>query len=467
MKLGCVLALAGSISTHGLAFGPDPATPRTALDSYVESARGVAHWEVASTAEANGDTWVLVKLTSQTWRTPDEVSDPEWKHWVRICIPQKRRNNLGLLVISGGSRREKAPNPVDALGVVLAEQTGSIVVVLPNVPSQPLAIDGTEEGRYEDDLIAESWMNAQKTGDTGWVLQLPMVQSAVAAMDAAEGVLRERGLEPIEGFVVTGASKRGWTSWLTAAVDPHVRAIMPIVFDMLNMKEAMPHHYAAYGFWAPSLHDYAVRGIPEAMMRGENETLRTIVDPWLYRQRFTMPKFILNAAGDEYFVPDTAQFYIDGLPGLTRLRYVPNADHGLTGHPSAVASLIAFHEAVAGGAEIPELTWKVADGELIVHASREPVRITAWSADNPSARDFRVEAIGEVWTPTPILPDEQGAYRVQMTAPEQGWRAWMVDAEFVVEKQNQRLVFSTPVWIVPDTLPFEDAVKKMGDPESD
>lgn len=465
MKLGCVLALAGTISTHGLAIEPDPATPRTALDSYVESARGVAQWEVAQAVERGGATWLLVNLTSQTWRTPEEVSHPEWKHWVRICVPQNRRNNLGLLVISGGSRRERAPDPVDGLGAVLAEQTGSVVVVLPNVPNQPLVVDGKGEGRYEDDLIAESWMNAQKAGDVRWVLQLPMVQCVVAAMDAAEGVLRERNLDPLDGFVVTGASKRGWTAWLTAAVDRRVGAIMPIVFDMLNMKEAMPHHFAAYGFWAPSLHDYAERRIPEAMMRGENDGLRTIVDPWLYRQRFTMPKFILNAAGDEYFLPDTAQFYIDGLPGLTRLRYVPNADHGLTGHPSAIASLIAFHEAVAGGAEIPDLTWQVADGVLVVQASRQPARITAWSADNPDARDFRVEAIGEVWKPAAISADEQGAYRVEMSAPERGWRAWMVDAEFVVEGQNQRLVFSTPVWIVPDTLPFEDAVKKMGQGE--
>ncbi|KAA0216220.1 MAG: PhoPQ-activated pathogenicity [Leptolyngbya sp. PLA3] len=465
MKLGCVLALAGTISTYGRAIEPETPTPRTALDSYVESARGVAHWEITQSAKANGATWLLINLTSQTWRSAEEVSHPEWKHWVRMCIPENRRNNLGLLVISGGSRREKSPDPVDALGAVLAEQTGSVVLVLPNVPNQPLAVDGGEEGRYEDDLIAQSWMNAQRTGDSGWVLQLPMVQSAVAAMDAAEGVLGQRGDDALEGFVVTGASKRGWTTWLTAAVDSRVEAIMPIVFDMLNMKEAMPHQYAAYGFWAPSLHDYAVRGIPEAMIRGENDTLRSIVDPWLYRQRFTMPKFILNAAGDEYFLPDTSQFYMDGLPGLTRLRYVPNADHGLTGHPGAIASLIAFHQAVAGGAEIPELTWQVVEGELVVRASRQPVRITAWSADNPKARDFRVESIGEAWKPTAISPDEQGAYHVRMAAPDEGWRAWMVDAEFAAEGRNQRLVFSTPVWVVPDLLPFEDAVKKMSQNE--
>lgn len=466
MKQVYALVLGGLISTHGLAFEPDPATPRTALDRYVESVRGDAIWEVTQSSENQGLTWLLVDLKSQTWRTAEESSNPQWQHWVRICVPDERTSSMGLLVISGGARRGKTPAPEDALVGLLAQQTGSVVVELPCVPNQPLVIDDSGEKRYEDDLIAQSWMNAEKTGDETWVLQLPMVQSAVAAMNATEGVLRDRQLKGVDGFIVTGASKRGWTTWLTAAVDPRVKGIMPIVFDMLNMKEAMPHHFAAYGFWAPSLQDYASRQIPERMLRGEAEDLAQIVDPWLYRQRFTMPKFVLNASGDEYFLPDTSQYYIDGLPGLTRLRYVPNADHGLTGNASAVSSLIAFYNAVGSGAEIPSLSWEVADGTLCVTASATPERISVWHADNPNARDFRVESIGQVWRPDAISPDEDGVYRVPLESPSEGWRAWMVDAEFVVPGQMHHLVFSTPVWIVPDTLPFEDAVKKMGEAKS-
>ena len=42
-----------------------------------------------------------------------------------------------------------------------------------------------------------------------------------------------------------------------------------------------------------------------------------------------MPKFIMNASGDQFFLPDSSQFYFDDLTGDKYLRYVPNADHWL------------------------------------------------------------------------------------------------------------------------------------------
>ena len=43
----------------------------------------------------------------------------------------------------------------------------------------------------------------------------------------------------------------------------------------------------------------------------------------------TMPKLLLNASGDEFFLPDSSQFYFDALRGETHVRYVPNAAHAL------------------------------------------------------------------------------------------------------------------------------------------
>ena len=45
----------------------------------------------------------------------------------------------------------------------------------------------------------------------------------------------------------------------------------------------------------------------------EFAALIRIEDPYSYRYRLTMPKFIVNAAGDQYFLPDSSQFYFAGL----------------------------------------------------------------------------------------------------------------------------------------------------------
>lgn len=64
---------------------------------------------------------------------------------------------------------------------------------------------------------------------------------------------RYTGVE-IDGFVIAGGSKRGWTTWLTGAVDratqqPRVKMIVPIVYDELDFVRNIHHHFRAYGDW--------------------------------------------------------------------------------------------------------------------------------------------------------------------------------------------------------------------------
>lgn len=46
-------------------------------------------------------------------------------------------------------------------------------------------------------------------------------------------VVKEKYTKDLKNFVVGGASKRGWTTWTTAAVDDRVVAIVPVVIDLL------------------------------------------------------------------------------------------------------------------------------------------------------------------------------------------------------------------------------------------
>lgn len=53
------------------------------------------------------------------------------------------------------------------------------------------------------------------------------MKAVVKAMDAVQEFTATLGspVTPVARYVVAGASKRGWTTWLTAAVDPRVVAI--------------------------------------------------------------------------------------------------------------------------------------------------------------------------------------------------------------------------------------------------
>jgi PhoPQ-activated pathogenicity-related protein len=182
-----------------------------------------------------------------------------------------------------------------------------------------------------------------------------------------------------------------------------------------------------------------------------------VVDPYLYRDRLTMPKFLLNSAGDQYFLPDTTRYYLDDLPGVTRLRCVPNTNHSLDRNLDAVQSALAFAAAVAQHRDIPGMEWHAPEpGVLRVTMDTPAFEATLWRAHNPVARDFRQEAVGNIWESTPLAPGEDGVYEARVEVPEKGFTAFMVEARFRVEGLALPLTFTTEVQVVPDVLPFAD-----------
>ena len=78
-----------------------------------------------------------------------------------------------------------------------------------------------------------------------------------------------------------------------------------------------------------------------------------IEEPYEYRDRLTLPKFIINACGDQFFVPDSAQFYFKDLSGVKYLRYVPNADHSLK-NSDALTTLVACYSSVLKDTKLPQ-----------------------------------------------------------------------------------------------------------------
>jgi len=397
-------------------------------------------------------------LTSQSWRTEKEVNRTEWKHHLNMIVPDKVRSDIGMVAITGGDNGRDLRDRVGPQYAQFAALTGSVITELKHVPNQPLTYRGETKGRKEDSSIAYTWDKFLRTGDKEWPLQLPMTKSAVKAMDAiTEFCANEKGgKNKVERFVVAGGSKRGWTTWLTAAVDKRVVAIAPIVIDMLNVVKSFKHHYRVYGFFAPAVGDYEKAQIMDWMDKEEYKALTEIVDPYTYRKRLTLPKYLVNASGDQFFLPDSHQFYYHDLEGENLIRYVPNGDHGLSG-TNAWEGLIAWYQAILDDTPRPEYSWKITDhGEIHIDAETKPTSVKVWKATNPEARDFRVETIGRTWKSEdlPAVDGAAGKYVAKVAAPEKGFTAFMVELEFP-GPPGLPFVFGTGVKVVPDKYPHQ------------
>jgi PhoPQ-activated pathogenicity-related protein len=439
----------------GSAFCAAPVNgPKTPLDEYVGKADPTYAWKIVKTIPGDGYTTFVVDMQSQRWRSEPEVDRPVWQHWVVIVKPQTVKHDTALLMIGGGRNDGPAPEAPSPQIVHLAKATGSVVAELRMVPNQPIIFNKDGQARVEDDLIAYGWVKFMDTHDPTWLPRLPMVKSAVRAMDTVTEVLAstEGGKVPVTKYVVAGGSKRGWTTWLTGAVDRRVVAVIPIVIDVVNVRDCGINHFCAYGFWAQAIGDYTRHKIQERRDTPEYAELLRIVDPYFYRNRLTMPKFVINAAGDQYFPPDSSKFYFGDLEGVKVLRYVPNADHSLRGS-DAQESILAFYQAILNKSALPKFTWKVlADGSLQVQPEDKPAEVNLWQATNPKARDFRLLTIGPAYKKSSLEKRPDGSFVAKVPTPATGWTAFFVELVFASGTQVP-LKLTTQVQIVPDVLP--------------
>ncbi len=436
------------------------AAQETALDRYIAKPDSSYGWKLANTLSGEGYRGFVLELTSQTWRSAAEVDRPVWKHWLTIVKPERVASNKALLVIGGGNNKNPMPQTISARTLRLALETNTVVAELGMVPNQPLFFsDSKEVGRSEDDLIAYTRIKHMQTRDDQWLVRLAMVKSGVRAMDAIQEFLRsdEGGRVNIDQFVVTGGSKRGWTTWLVGAVDKRVIAIAPIVIDALNSEMITRHHFEAYGFFSPALKDYVNHKLfPDKVGTPEYQRILAIEDPYNYRhrERLKIPKFILNAAGDEFFLPDNSQFYFGALQGEKHLRYVPNGKHNLAG-TDAIDSLVAFYESILNNRPRPRFSWKKEkDGSLTVTVKDKPTEVNLWQATNPKARDFRLDVIGKAYTSVPLKETRPGVYVARVEKPAGGFTAFFVELVFT-SGGKYPFKFTTEVMVVPDTLPFK------------
>src|SRR5215210_2246757 len=192
-----------------LALTASASAQETALDRYISKQDASFVWRLVNTIAGEGYKGYVLEMTSQTWRSADEVDRPAWKHWLTIVKPDKVTSNKALLFIGGGSNRDPAPTSVQARTSMFALESNTVIAELGMVPNQPLFFsDSKEKGRSEDDLIAYSRVRQMQSGDDTWLVRLAMVKSGVRAMDAIQQFMASDagGRVKIDEFVVSGGS---------------------------------------------------------------------------------------------------------------------------------------------------------------------------------------------------------------------------------------------------------------------
>jgi PhoPQ-activated pathogenicity-related protein len=407
------------------------------LVGYVSRDDGAFAWvREGKTETPLGATIHELRLTSQRWK------GITWRHTLLVVQPSKVTSDVAVLVVSGGNTESRGDTQTRLIATTIAAQIQAIVAVLFAVPNQPLF-----DGLTEDNLIAHTFVKVLETGDKEWACLLPMTKSAVKAMDAIQQFAeKELGIK-VNGFVVTGASKRGWTTWLTAVADPkRVKGIAPIVYDNLNIPAQMRHQREVFGGFSEQIREYEERGLLDLVVgNGKAQEIVQLVDPYFYRERLTMPKLIINGTNDRYWALDAANFYFYDLPGEKHILYVPNAGHGLEGGLDRVLrTLTAFFNRVAGRIAFPKLQWQwKQEGNsmtLVIRSEPKPKEVLSWTAKAPT-KDFR----DAKWS-SQTINYADGEFKFTLNPPEQGFAAAF--AELVYEIGGQSFSLCTTVRIV-------------------
>ncbi len=434
-----------------------PRSPSTPLTDYVRSRDADFKYEILGTLKKDHFTYYVARMTSQQWLTTDEVNTPEWWHWVSVIVPDDCTYKTGMMWIGGGTKDDAMPSEPNKLMMSISDSTHSIVAYVHNIPFQPLVFANDTVHRYEDAIIAYGWRKFLEGGakdqDAIWLSRLPMTRAVVSAMDVVQDILEQKQQMSVDHFVVAGASKRGWTTWITAATDDRVVAIVPVVIDLLNIRPSFQHHWRNYGSWAPAVGDYEREGIMDWMGSKEYDRLLEIEEPYSYKSTYVMPKLLINAADDEFFLPDSWKFYYHDLPGEKHLMYVPNSGHDVSGS-DALRNLTAFYSRVLDNQPRPDYTWTINGDvfEIKTNPASGPVAIKLWSAHNNDRRDFRMDVLGPKWTATDLALNANGVYTIPIATPEKGWTGYFVELTY---PGRMALKVTTGVEVLPKKYPFD------------
>lgn len=434
----------------------------------------ILHYKKDET-ESSGDLY-SGRFYSGSWLSSLEVKETSWEHGFHLYIPASKSatgankpNWLILYVGEGHNHEDPKMNPVLTQ---LSRESGADLMAISHIPNQPLHFVDLENeqdrknGIWEDRLIAYAWDKYLHSKDSKWIPRLPMIRAAIRGIDMASVIAnKEKKTSSYDHVIVIGASKRGWVSWLAPLVDERIKGIVPIVIDILNVEKSLDHHKKTLGFWSQALKEYEDKKITDRYHTEAFKELMAHIDPYNFKDLLTLPKLIINAANDPFFLPDSSQFYFDELMGTSYLRYLPNTGHVLKGfepdrwlirlfynnftdlligRPSVVDSIVPFVKRTIESQSMPTIHFKKdADKKVQIVSSEPVVRYTYWQARNDKL-DFR-RFLSPFFMPKyKIISEEKGSFlkiQFSLKSISSGHAAHLVVCEFA-----DGMTVTSPVW---------------------
>jgi PhoPQ-activated pathogenicity-related protein len=401
-------------------------------------------------------------LRSQYW-PQGEASAALWEHTLIIYHPHQVDSASALLFINGGTRHmhgeSDKPLPQHLNFARIAAQARAVVIDLQDVPNQYLMLDN--QPRKGDALLAYTWKHYLKDPlkNEYWPLYFPMTKAVIKAMDAVQNIFSAEKNLSIEKFILTGLSKRGLATWLAALSDDRVQAIIPIVIDILNTTTNLAHIYTSYNNqWPPAFEDFQFENLMADLNSKAFARLMNLMDPLsylhskntIYKKRLSVPKYIISASGDDFFVPDSVNLYLQQLPGETCLRVVPNQGHFID-LDIVENALLSYYKMIVQQKARPTLRWQTDKRGVLcqVVTDKAPVAVKLWQAENLLRRDFRFVSGITYHAQALQVSVHQGQFygELRVAVPQQGWTAHFVEVSFACDG-GERFILTTPSYVI-------------------
>ena len=385
--LGALLVL-GAAGLAVLAVGATPGhlageaqeaagTPRP-LDAYVSKPEAVYKWRdtghVISGLIFGGEAHIL-NVTSLEWMDTTRAAGPNgavWTHQVAVVVPKKITiTNISMAVMTGGCNRDagngtgpKPPGKGDEylnVADALAAATGGVCIIIYQIPNCPVIYpsDPSHAARDEDSLIAWAWKEFidDPKHDPEWLPRLPMAKAGFQCMRATQDFLKQKGIADVKGWIVSGASKRGWTSWMVGAATcagdqcVEVVGIAPLVPIVPSLVKEVHRQWMSYGGFTWAFTDYIAANLTQKIDSPVFQQALEIIDPMYYGERLArIPKVVVLSSDDEFMQMDWSNIWYDDLTGEKHLLIAPNSEHSLaTGIPEVVECMSTVFCSIAAG----------------------------------------------------------------------------------------------------------------------